>query len=377
MKRIYVRILFVGLLSMLFFGSCTDESNSPTDPPSGDPPSGVVIIVDKDHVNAVPAPCGTEDAVCESITDGLFSAAMSQNGIPTVLVRPGIYDKEPAYPIQIPVPVVLKAEQVHEAIIAPDGAFVIAASNVTVEGFKIVSQSFEAVKILEGGHATLKNIYMEKPNQQLSYRRCSSVVINKGATAVIERSELYGEVASEGILTVNDSVISAYGSIICSSYGSIEIDGRDTLDNATLGILNNNTLYGKVEVYQGLKVEQKIELKGNTVYGVVDISGGKVNLDGNTFTEGISVNTDATINLSNNLIHNRKNYFGHRQALDLGNPSTASISSNRFDSDVDGIDIITCGETTPIKSDGTNRLLNPNCWIVCDGLPFAPGSDPF
>ena len=367
MPRIYIRLLVIGLLSTLFFGSCADDSSNPSES-SGNLPSEVTIIVDKNHANAGPAPCGTEDAVCESITAGLFSAAMVQDGIPTILIKAGSYDKEPAHPIQILMPVILKAELAHEVVIGPDAAFVISTPDVTLEGLTIASLSFEVIQIQARGYATLKDIHVEQPKQDISFGRCSSVKIQNGASAVIERSKLYGIITSEGLLVVNDSIVSS----ICSS-GSLHIKSNDVFDDTTICTLNNNTFSGDVGVNIGWEGGAKVEFRGNTIDGHADIRGGEAILERNTITEGICV-SEATLNLTDNIIHNWK--YQQRNALWL-EYSSATISRNRFGSEFDGGNIIACGESATIQSDGTNTLLNPNCWVDCDGLPLIPAEETF
>jgi hypothetical protein len=370
MKELYRVVIIVGLLSMLFFESCTDESNSPTEPssespsdteiivnestptPTPRPVSDVVIIVDKNHANAVTAPCGTEDAVCQSITDGIFSATMYQDGVPTVLVRPGIYDQEPTYPIQVRVPVILKAERAHEAIIASalDGALTIAASDVMVEGITILSHAWYAsgiIAVSTGGHVTLSNVRLEIDVEPES--TCvRSVAVDKGAIAIIEFSELHSMIRSHGSLIMNDSILS-------QAYNCPE----GLVIHGGLAVVNNNTLYD-LYVSDGATA---IEFKRNMVSKRSEIYIKQAILEGNTFAEGLQVSGGT---LNDNLINN---------GLSLG--MTAFLSRNRFDSKVDGITLLECPEEATIQTDETNRLLNPNCWIACDGLPLAPGSDPF
>jgi hypothetical protein len=111
-------LLIFGLLVMMLAGSCGGDGDSPTSP---DPTS--VVIVDKHNANATSPPCGTTDAVCGSITDGLTSAALLQVAIPTVLVKPGTYDAEPTYPLHIHIPVILKSEKNRGATINSDDPF--------------------------------------------------------------------------------------------------------------------------------------------------------------------------------------------------------------------------------------------------------------
>ncbi len=385
MKNVCRQLCVVGVLSMFFFGSCIDKNNNksptnsspdivtipdevtPTPKPTPRPPSDVLIIVDKNYDDAIPAPCGTEQTVCKSISDGLFSAAKFQDGIPTVLVKPGIYDEEPAYPIHILVPVILKAEHSHETIVKTPHqhrAFDIGASDVMIEGVKIISDGSPVIKVSKEGYATLNSIRMEIDSPPTTCR--DSVSVDEGAAAVIEHNELHSSVSSSGRLTVNNSIIfPAYG---CS--------GEFRIWNGQ-AILKNNTLYSQSEydvsldMYQASKTN--MEFQGNTVYGVAKIRTGNANLEGNTFARGIQL-SGATVTLRDNLIHNIS--YGRYNALRVED-STVSISSNRLDSELDGTNIIECEEGTVIQSDGTNSLLNPNCMIACEGLPSTPGAELF
>lgn len=200
MKELYRVVLIVGLLSMLFLGSCTDNPTNPS--------SDVVIIVDNQNPNTVRPPCGTEDAVCGTITDGLLSAARSKTGIPTILVKSGTYDAEPSYPIQIHIPVILKAEQAREVVISSSR---VTASDVTIEGVRIVSIG------VDGGDVTLKNTSVKGGG--LSVRKQGNIIVqnsrievgsmyvDEGGTAIIEESELYGKIRSDGCVTLNNSTI--------------------------------------------------------------------------------------------------------------------------------------------------------------------------
>jgi hypothetical protein len=210
--------------------------------------------------------------------------------------------------------------------------------------------------------------------------------VDEGGIAIIEESELYSGIRSDGCVTLNNSII--YRGCLYINSGQV--------------IMKNSTLYGVIDADHGWEAEIEIEFKDNTIYGNADIQGGKATFedntiygnvsikagkatfDGNTiigdsedkndwsFQKAITVGSEAVLNLINNTV------FGPEIALFLYDDSRVFISRNRFDSGRnDGI-IIDCEwTTTTLKTDGTNRLLNPNCRISCSDFPELPGSELF
>jgi hypothetical protein len=370
--------LLIFFFLCLFVGCHGDRDNS-TNPDLYEL-SDIVIIVDNQNPHAVRPPCGTTTAVCGTITDGLLSAREFRNGVPTVLVKPGTYNMEPNYPIQIATPVFLKSEKPFGAIIreptgsqsyidyASSSAFEIniRSAGVTIEGFTIINGK---IHVVERGNATISEsrVELEPP--------CGiAIAVASQGRARIVHNEIQGtiEVYGEGSMLQNNTISSACSNWISTMVSPPPHYGSTLLLYSTQSIITNNTITGNLLQSR----EAQTEFTENTIYGHVSMLGGVASFANNLIIKndytGISVNS-GQLTLTANTFVAGNNYY---PALLLGKLSTVSISKNRFDSEARGIAIITCEDHLSLITDGTNTLLN-DYWIACNGLPLAPGRNPF
>ena len=395
MKKLYRRLLLPGIFILLVTGGCNSDSGQSNHNPTN--PSDTVIIVDKHNPNAVRPPCGTEDAVCGTVTDGILSAARLGVGIPTILIKSGIYDAEPHYPVQIPMAVNIEAERAGEATISgPSRSSLIfetlslSASNITLKDIKIVSETERIINvvgenvllkglIVEGGPYSEVGIYVEGTVSVQNSQTTAGIEIDKKGIAIIEECELDDGAYSAGYLTLKNSVI--HEGLSASS-------GKTVIKNSTLydGVyqyeaqieLSDTIIYGDIETWEGEAV-----FKNNRIEGQLYLVRARVTLEGNTIFWTPEDKTDLSdegaiygggsetfVKLIDNTV------VSEGVVLQLINNARASISRNRFDSTMERF-VISCEEGVSIKSDGTNKLLNPERQVGCGDLPEFPGTEFF
>ena len=357
-----VLYIVLGIFCSLLFAACSNDSSSPSSPNGG--MSDVVILVDKNDPDAMQAPCGTDGSVCQNIIEGLLSAREIPDGIPTLLVKSGVYDESVPPPLYyenprllIATPVYLKAENSSGTSIRNVDVF-ITVPNVTVENFHF---NMAPITVEDGGGASLRNCRFEgTPSNRMSILEA----VGDGSSLLVENCEIDGYIDSyrnTSIRVTNSTLSSTYISIMSDGsltnneiYGDVQLVGIPTTSNTTV---QNNTIHGELQVLGGIA-----EISGNTIYGDSDPEGGGVR---------VSSARDVEIRLTNNTI------WGDEFALYLYDVPKAFISQNRFNSQEAGISIIQCEEPVNIESDGSNQLLKAGFRIDCDDLPQTPGTDLF
>lgn len=370
------------LMSVLLTEGCDHDDSQPATPVL----STETILVDRNDPKAVAAPCGSTNAVCASITDGLRSAALVRDGIPMVFIKAGTYDAEPAYPIQVSSPVMLKAEPVVSGqswpvtLVIPTNSdgMLITAADVTLDGLLIESGAEysmpTAIQIAESGRLTMRNTQL-----RLRSQLGNALDIKKHGQAVIQRSIIEGgDIDSSGDLTIQDSTIQASD----KSYPSIDISGGSL-------VLHRNSLDASISEW-GASVDGvtvRTELEHNTILGGLLLVEGKITLIGNTIlakdaicTTGLGCTPVDEINIISSrypAVWIRVGKSSHAEISDnmitgslwLMGPLTATLSLNR-------VGAMSCYDSQ-VKTDGTNILLRPEGSVDCDGLPSQPGINPF
>jgi len=375
---------------MFVTAGCHPDHSQPTSPQV----STVTILVDRNDPNAVTAPCGSAEAVCASITDGLRSAMQVSDGIPTIVIKPGTYDAEPAYPIEVVFPVILKSEFVsltnHDVsgeappvtlvIPADTDGMLITSPDVTIEGVLLDNGGRTAIQIADGGRLTMRNSHIR-------YRSGGGYTIVKVAEqshVVIEWSTLgYGGIHSAGRLTICDSLVQA----------EIGISGGSL-------VLHRNTIESSINEWSAT-VDVRTELLHNTILARMILKDGEMTLVGNMIpvkdggcttglgcaewriaerslrfstipritttpyaaVEIIASQKTTRVTLTDNFIQG---------SLWLSGPLSATLSQNR----VGGFECIYVHERgkPDVKTDGTNTLLNPDTSLDCEGLSSEPGT---
>ena len=386
MKGKAIQLCISGILALCLCAGCQSDGDddSPVFPKPTYELNNVEIIVDKQNPNVAPPPCGTEGSVCGTITDGLLSAAYHQDGVPTILVKSGIYNQEPAYPLQITLPVFLKSEKTLGAtILASDtySSIEVLSAGVSLKGFSIKGGS---VRVVEDGSVTIKESYIEGEN---SNPMCGEVIdVFDEGKAEIENSEIRGTIGAYGnLITLKNNTISSdcFGSAskrTAHGTANVVMPSPDfymyTVILASRSILKNNIINQSL-IQRG---NVQIEFSGNTIYGYVEIEGGSVSFDNNIVGAEDFRNDYQGIYVDGGEIDLRNNTITAGNSSDPGlllkNSSTAFLSNNRFHSQTGGIVIIKCEDSINMVTDGSNTLLHDS-WISCDGLPLAPGKDPF
>ncbi len=313
-----MRVLSICLVILVLSGGC--HQHNPTEP---DPYK--VILVDTKNPTALSPPCGTVEAVCGTITDGLISAALLQVATPTILVKSGIYDREPVYPLQLDFPVTLKSEDKYGAsLISATTALVVTSSEVRIEGFQITADGRDKTTAIEvnGGKVVLIETqiishslrgwssgegllaigvtidnggYVSLNNNQITANGIGVKVFNgmaefdkshiaaevrvfSGGHAKFEHNEIDSNVwVLGGEITLIDNVVTGcWGnpaiSIIQGGYGTLRgntIDGSIAVDDdGTEIILTDNTIYGNIYAFVGAN----LMLDGNTIRNEDDTS---------------------------------------------------------------------------------------------------------
>jgi len=384
-------LLFVSLVC-----GCSNDHSQPTTPSA----STVTILVDRNNPNAVAAPCGSTDAVCASITDGLRSAEQVRDGIPTIVVKPGIYDAEPAYPIKITFPVILKSDTamltnyaisgetppVTLMIPAETDGMLIMSNDVTIEGLLFdyggSTRHPTAIQVADRGHLTMRSTQI-----RLRSGRGYTLEIKKNSHATIEQSIL-GEtvIDSAGHLTIRDSAVQ--GSEISISGGSLVLH-RNTIE-ATITEWDSS--------YDGDGITVQTEIAYNTIFGRMLLTDGKILLKGNSIpsndsfcTSGIGCTSKRDSNILINIVTSRipaVQVWAFKKStqatftdnmikgsLGLMGPLSATLVSNR-------VGTVSCGYDPErgepnIRTDGRNMLLDSTISLDCNGLPSEPGTNAF
>ena len=324
-----------GILSIVILSSCNNGGSSPSGPET---PSGPTIIIEKDSPNAVAPPCGSAEAVCGSITDGLISASQLQDdGIPTVLLKAGNYDAEANYPIHIRFPVRLKSEEDEQASIAfeKDGILLeVNASNVTLEGI-VLNQG--GIRLGENSGLTIRRSRIFWSQAILSGAPVVNTSYEDGVSVNIEDCDLYGSIVADTLTITNTKIA---GNVLQPYY-----QGESSL------------------------------IKNCEIDGFIQLAGGPGELRENQIIasgQAVQLYSTAKARLYDNTITS-----GNSALFVRDDEGEAFISGNRFNTTTSGATAIECLYSGTVTTDGTNRLLNPNVWLKCNGLPSAPGSNSF